>query len=94
MLIVHYLVFGNNYEVHNFNFGTHGCVTIFKYSWYVSMIWFKEKNKDVYEDDDRQKLALHAINTSKCNWHRYVLRELRYWQFRGLHVITKIVHIF
>jgi len=41
-----------------------------------------ERNKDFDDDDDddddRQKLPLHAINTSKCNWNRYVLRKLRY----------------
>jgi len=41
------------------------------------------KNKDDDDDDERQKLPLQAINTRKWKWHRYVLRELRYWQYQS-----------
>jgi len=48
MLILHYLIFKNNYVVHSFNYGMLCYVTISTSS-YVSMIGFMEKNK---ADDD------------------------------------------
>ena len=52
MLISHYLIFKNNYDVPNFNFGMLCYVTISTSSGYVSMLGFMENNKEYDDDND------------------------------------------
>ena len=61
MLILHYLIFKNNYVVLNFNYGILWYVTI-STSWYVSMSRFMENDKgdDDDDDDDTSTIQLAA----------------------------------
>jgi len=61
MLILHYLIFKNNYVLPNFSYRMLCYVTISTSSLYVSVIGCMEKNKD---DDDTMKVDALILNLS------------------------------